>query len=96
MSNLEIIKMPKRFDYGASSAFNASFSAVLPKEKKVGAVILLDCAQMEYIDSSGIGLLVMSYKKAEAVGAKISLINTRTAAKEILHLANLQKIIEIK
>ena len=95
MSGNHIIKMPKRFDYSSSGEFNASFTAALNSGAD-GKKILLDCMQMDYIDSAGIGLLVMSHKKAQSNRATISIINIKPSAKEILLLANLQKLIEIK
>jgi anti-sigma B factor antagonist/stage II sporulation protein AA (anti-sigma F factor antagonist) len=87
--------MPKRFDYSASGEFNNSLTAVL-NESGEEKQIVLDCGQMDYIDSAGIGLLVMSHKRAMANKAVISIVNIKPSAKEILHLANLQKLIEIK
>ena len=87
--------MPKRFDYRASAEFNNDVGAALNvsgDEKQ----ILLDCTQMDYIDSAGIGLLVMAHKKALGNDAKIVMANVKAAAKEILLLANLQKLIEIR
>lgn len=91
MSSLATIRMPKRFDYSSSVEFNAKISDALNST----GVITLDCIEMEYIDSAGIGLLVMSQKKAQARQSKLAMINLKTAPKEILQLANLQKIIDI-
>lgn len=89
------IKMPKRFDYSASAEFNRILADMLNAPDD-GAEILLDCLQMDYIDSAGIGLLVMAHKKAIAKQASISVINAKPSTKEILLLANLQKLIEIR
>lgn len=91
MANGAVMKMPKRFDYAAGSAFNAEFSAALEKS----GVITLDCSDLEHVDSAGIGLLVMSQKKAQARQAKILLVNLKSSPRDILQLANLQKIIEM-
>lgn len=93
MTSSSVIKMPKRFDYGANAEFNGAFSAALAQG---GKNIQLDCAGMEYIDSAGIGLLVMAHKKAQSHHSKISLISVTLYVKEVLSLANLQKLIEIK
>ncbi len=91
MSDSAVIKMPKRFDYSSSSTFNQDVLSALE-----GAdVITLDCAEMEYIDSAGIGLLVMAQKKAQSRQSKIAIANLQSTPREILKLANLQKIIEI-
>lgn len=92
MSSLAVIKLPKRFDYSSSTDFNNEIATALEQ----AGTITLDCSDMEYIDSAGIGLLVMSHKKAQSRQSKIVITNLKTVPKEILHLANLQKIIEIK
>jgi anti-anti-sigma factor len=92
MTRTTVIKMPKRFDYSSSAEFNSAIAAAI---EQPGA-ITLDCADLEYVDSAGIGLLVMSQKKAQTRQSKLVMINLKSAPKEILNLANLQKIIEIQ
>ncbi|HEY8939694.1 MAG TPA: STAS domain-containing protein [Cellvibrio sp.] len=91
MSSSAVIRMPKRFDYSSSGEFNSAIANALEQP----GTITLDCIDLEYIDSAGIGLLVMSQKKAQSRNSKLVMINLKTAPKEILHLANLQKIIDI-
>lgn len=91
MTQVATIKMPKRFDYSSSMDFNSKVADLL----NASSTITLDCIDLEYIDSAGIGLLVMSQKKAQARQSKLVMINLKTAPKEILQLANLQKIIDI-
>lgn len=88
------IKMPKRFDYSASYEFNDLIASKLAELN--GGSAVLDCSDMSYIDSAGIGLLVMAHKKAMAVNSRIELIGVKPAIKEIFLLANLQKLIQIK
>ena len=88
----DVIRMPKRFEYSSGSEFNAALSVAMDQHREV----MLDCAGLEYIDSAGIGLLVMANKKAQAKHAKLVIINLHSAPKEILQLANLQKLIEIR
>lgn len=90
-----IIKMSKRFDYSASSEFNAAISAALGEDTS-NKIIQLDCIHMDYIDSAGIGLLVMAHKKAMTKGANIEIVHAKPSIKEIFLLANLQKLISIK
>jgi anti-anti-sigma factor len=89
------IKMPKRFDYSASGAFNAAISAAMGEDAS-DPKIQLDFIHLDYIDSAGIGLLVMAHKKALSKGATIEIIHTKPSVKEILLLANLQKLISIQ
>lgn len=89
------IRMTKRFDYSASGEFNSAISAALG-EDGVDQKIHLDCINMDYIDSAGIGLLVMAHKKAMSKGSTIEIVHAKPSIKEILLLANLQKLISIK
>jgi len=79
-----------------SADFHAAIASLLDAIASSGKPIKLDCAKMDYIDSAGIGLLVMAYKKAQKLGIKIILINVKASTKEILFLANVQKLIEIQ
>jgi anti-anti-sigma factor len=88
----DVIRMPKRFDYASGFEFNAALSVAMDKYQE----IKLDCARLEYIDSAGIGLLVMANKKAQSADVKLVIINLHSTPKEILQLANLQKLIEIR
>jgi anti-anti-sigma factor len=89
------IRMTKRFDYSASGEFNSAISAALG-EDGVDQKLQLDCIHMDYIDSAGIGLLVMAHKKAMSKGCTIEIVHAKPSIKEILLLANLQKLISIK
>ena len=88
----DTIKMPKRFNYSCINEFNEEFA----KNSTVSKTIYLDCENMEYIDSAGIGILVMTQKKSKSLNIKLVMINMKNSIKDILELANLQKIIEFK
>jgi anti-anti-sigma factor len=90
-----VIKITKRFDYSASSVFNASLSAALNAGTE-DALIQLDCIHLDHIDSAGIGLLVMAHKQALSCGVSMEIIHAKPAVKEILGLANLQMLMNIQ
>ena len=92
---INTIKMSKRFDYSASGEFNAAIGTAMG-EDAADQKIQLDCIHMDYIDSAGIGLLVMAHKKAMSKGCTIEIVHAKPSIKEILLLANLQKLISIK
>ena len=91
MADVTLIRMPKRFDYSSNTQFNNQIAVALES----AGTITLDCVDLEYIDSAGIGLLVMAQKKAQSRQSKVAIVNLKAAPKEILQLANLQKIIDI-
>jgi anti-anti-sigma factor len=87
-----VIKLPARFSYSSSGEFNAA----IDKAIETPGEIRIDCSALEYIDSAGIGLLVMSQKKAHSRGGKLIAEHLKAGPREILLLANLQKLIEIR
>ena len=92
MDSSNSIKMPKRFNYSCINEFNEQFMKIA----KSGKTIYLDCENIEYIDSAGIGILVMTQKKAKSLDIKMVMTGLRQAIREVLELANLQKLIELK
>lgn len=92
MHTENVLTMPRRFDYGFNYEFNKSITAMINNE--LLNVLTLDCEQMEYIDSVGIGLLVMAHKKAQAAGKKIQMTKLTPSVREVLLLTNMQKLIQ--
>jgi anti-anti-sigma factor len=88
----DTIKMPKKFNYSCINDFNEQFSKTATSAK----TIYLDCENLEYIDSAGIGILVMTQKKSKALSIRLVITRLSDSIKDVLELANLQKIIEFK
>lgn len=91
MDKENILAMPFRFDYGFNYEFNTALDSMFSKPEIL--TIILDCEEMEYIDSVGIGLLVMAYKKSQAVKKTIEMINVNQGVRAIFLLTNIHKII---
>jgi anti-sigma B factor antagonist len=58
--------------------------------------ILLDCGQLKYIDSTGLGVLVAAYKKATELGGSIQIIRLKPYLKKIFMITALDKIFNIE
>ncbi len=54
--------------------------------------VLVDLAQVEYIDSSGVASLVEGYQLAKTNGLEFGLVGASDAAKHVLQLARLDKV----
>ncbi|GLR64333.1 STAS domain-containing protein [Marinospirillum insulare] len=94
MSNLSVVRIPERFDFSCHKKFNENTEQVL-KNTQV-KVISLDFSQVTYLDSAALGMVVYLHKKAAAANKKIEIINASGVALEILMVANINKLIEIK
>lgn len=94
MSNVSVIRIPERFDFSCHKKFNENTEVVL-KDTQVSS-ISLDFSQVSYLDSAALGMVVYLHKKASAVNKKVVITNASGIAEEILNVANINKIIEIK
>ncbi len=60
-----------------------------------GRMILVDMAEVEYIDSSGIACLIEALQKARAISADLALIAVNPQAMRVLALARLDTVFAI-
>lgn len=56
--------------------------------------VLLNLAEVSYIDSSGLGELVASYTTASNQGAKVKLLNLQSKVKDLLQITKLYTVFE--
>ena len=52
--------------------------------------------EVDYLDSSGLGMLLMLREKAQAANKTVSLRNCRGAVRQVLDIANFAKLFTIK
>lgn len=83
--------------YGEIDIYNAENMKgelhTLIEEKK--ADIVLDCTNLKYIDSTGLGVLVSTLKRVREADKHISIINLKPYIAKIFTLTGLNKIFEI-
>jgi anti-sigma B factor antagonist len=58
--------------------------------------IVLNLAQVDYIDSSGVGELVSSFTAVRNAGGELKLLNLSKKVQDILHVTKLYTVFEIK
>ncbi len=93
MSEIETLRLPSRFDYSYHRQFGEMYAPLL--EKSECKELILDFSQVEYLDSSALGMMVLLQKKISGNnGCKIKIKGARGATEEILQMANMQKIFE--
>jgi anti-anti-sigma factor len=92
MSELETLRLPSRFDYSYHRQFGEMYTPLI--ESPVCKEIILDFTQVEYLDSSALGMMVLLQKKFSTGGRKVRVKGARGATEEILKMANMQKIFE--
>lgn len=92
MSEIETLRLPTSFDYSYHRQFSEQYNNFL--ESGTCREILLDFSQVEYLDSSALGMMVLLQKRAAAQQIRVRVKGARGATDEILKMANMQKIFE--
>lgn len=59
-------------------------------------VVILDLSVVDFMDSSGLGLILGRYSITSEIGAKLVLRNPTRRIKKILELAGIERIMEIE
>lgn len=55
-------------------------------------LLFLDFAKITFMDSSGIGLVMGRYRKAQLFGGKIEVLNPSAQIKKVMRLSGLEKL----
>lgn len=92
MSDVEILRLPSRFDYSFHRQFGELYTPLI--EGGTCKEIILDFNQVEYLDSSALGMMVLLQKKSSGSNIKVKIKGARGATDDILKMANMQKIFE--
>ena len=58
--------------------------------------LVLDMSGVKFMDSSGLGLILGRFSKANAVGASFGVVNPSEPVKRVLDIAGAQRLISIK
>ena len=80
---------------GEIDLFNASSlkDSIKPHDSKT---IIVDCNELDYIDSTGLGALVNLLKKADNFGGKVKIIGLKPHIYKLFKLTELDSIFDIE
>jgi anti-anti-sigma factor len=82
-----------RFDFNSHRDFREATESVLANADV--QALNVDLAQVEYLDSSALGMLLMLRDKIKASNRRVSLVNCRGPVKQVLEIANFAKLFEV-
>ncbi|MFT5442300.1 MAG: anti-anti-sigma factor [Myxococcota bacterium] len=86
------IKVSGRFDFSLHEEFRASYSEVEAK----GLKVVVDLAEVEYMDSSALGMLLLLREYVGEDQAKVRLINGAPEIMNILHVSNFDQLFKVE
>lgn len=88
-----VIGLAGRFDFNEQRAFKNAYDPLLQQAEV--ATVEINLANIEYLDSSALGMLMLFRERAKAVGKSVLLSNPNTTVAQILDIANFKKLFTI-
>jgi len=88
-----VITLSGRFDFNRHREFRSACDPLL--EDAQVQVLQVDLGQVDYMDSSALGMLLMLRDKAGAAKKQVVLLNVRGNVKQVLEIANFGKLFSI-
>lgn len=86
--------MKGRFDFNAHRSFKGAYDPLL-QQKNVTS-IEINLADVEYMDSSALGMLLLLRERAEAEDKSVLLVRPNNILMQILNIANFKKLFTIR
>ena len=93
-NDVDVIRVEGRFDFAAHRDFREAVKAAVANAQ--ATAIEIDLGGADYIDSSALGMLLLSLENAKAAGKALALTRPQGAVKQVLDIANFQRIFVIK
>lgn len=88
-----ILRLSGRFDFKAHREFREAVDAVLAQAGNRS--VQVDLADVAYLDSSALGMLLMLRDKAKANNKDVALIGVKGSVRQVLDIANFSKLFPI-
>jgi HptB-dependent secretion and biofilm anti anti-sigma factor len=85
------------FSHRLTAADHGSFRDILSKVKENGIKrLILDLSDLDWIDSSGLGLLILAKEAGGKAGIELLLRSPKGHVKELLELGHFDRLINIE
>lgn len=88
-----MIKMPEEIDHHQSAYISEEADKYII-QKKVEHIVF-DFEDTQFMDSSGIGIIMGRYKKISCFGGRIYAVHASKQIKRIIEISGLSKVMEI-
>lgn len=89
-----VLRPESRFDFSSFRSFRSAYETAL--EATATKRIVIDMQAVQYIDSAALGILLVLRDRAAKQHCTVELHNLSGAPKEVLEIANFQKIFTIR
>lgn len=92
IGEVTILELSGEIDINTSPQVRKSFDRLIKEERKK---VLLDFAQVEYIDSSGLATLVEMLQRLKRFGGMLRLVGLSEKVKGLFEITKLEKLFSI-
>jgi anti-sigma B factor antagonist len=87
-----IVHLKGRFQTGS----NADYLRTVGELERIGTrTVVLDCSELEWLDSTGLAFVVGLYNRFAASAGRFALVNTNPRIREILKVTRLERILPV-
>ncbi len=90
--NIILLKLKGRFDAGTSGELE---NGIIPLIVDGLKGLAIDFSQLDYINSSGLRVILMAAKKISKVGGKMTLFSMKEHIKEVFDMTGFSSIIPV-
>lgn len=92
--NVGRISMAGRFDFQVHREFKEAYAPLV--DNAAVREIEVEMSQVDYLDSSALGMLMLLNERAKGANKTVSLLNTSGVVSQVLEVANFSKIFNIR
>jgi anti-anti-sigma factor len=85
------VTLPTRLDSTTSASVEATVMAVL----RDGVAVVVDGSEVDYMSAAGVRVLVDAYRKASAIGARLTLCRFTGAAADCLAVSGFADLLPV-
>lgn len=89
-----VLNLNGRFDFHSHRDFRSAYENVM--EGADVRDIEINFRQVDYLDSSALGMLLLLREKAEAAGKNVALVGLQGMVKQVLEIANFGKLFTVR
>ncbi len=87
-----VLDLHERFDFGARGTFKEAVEKV---RQEACSHLIVNMQGVTFMDSSALGLLVVTYQNFKRVNSKVSLLNPQGYVRQVLDLANIPNMMTV-
>ncbi|MBD2627265.1 MULTISPECIES: STAS domain-containing protein [Nostocaceae] len=89
---VKVLTIEKNLTADTSSEFQQDIAQILESGAKI---VLVDCQNITFLDSSGLGTLVLAFKMLRDAGTKMVLCSINEQVRMIFELTSMNEVFEI-